>query len=69
MTNATVSILADRRNVTVDTRWNGHCRVWTVRDADGMYLFSTDDYTLLLRRLEDDELRAGSYPPNWWPRA
>jgi hypothetical protein len=69
MVNGTLQILAGRHGVKVDATWTGYCRVWTVKDADGVQVFKTDDYSLLVRSLESGEgLRVGSYPPKWWPR-
>lgn len=69
MTNGTLQILASRHGLMVDTRWNGHSRVWTIMDRNGVQLFTTDDYGNLVRRLEEGEgLKVGSYPPKWWPR-
>jgi len=55
MTNATIEILASRQNVKVDTKWNGHHRVWTVKDCDGVQLFTTDDYDYLLKMLKSED--------------
>lgn len=69
MVNATLEILAGRNGVKVDARWTGYCREWTVKDTDGVQLFRTDDYSLLVQRLESGEaLKVGAYPPTWWPR-
>ena len=59
---------AKDRNVVVTDNWDGFIRRWTVKDADGVFLFSTDSYANLVRRLnEGTGLRIGSYPPKWWP--
>lgn len=68
MVNSTLQILAARNELTVDAQWAGTHRKWTVKDKDGVQLFTTDDYGLLIRRLEEGEgLKMGAYPPKWWP--
>lgn len=65
--NGTLKILANRRDVNIDTKWNGSCRVWTVKDRDGVFLFTTDDYELLIGTLENNEvIRAGVPLRKWW---
>ena len=69
MVNGTLQVLADRHGVKIDARWTGACREWLVKNSDGVQLFKSTDYDLVVRRLESGEgLRVGSYPPNWWPR-
>jgi len=60
--------LASQHNLSITDRWDGYVRIWTVKDSDGVFLFSTDSYSNLIRRLnEGSGLRIGSYPPKWWP--
>ena len=69
MVNRTLEILASRHGLKIDARWTGHCREWLVKNSDGVQLFRTDDYDLLVMRLESGEgLKVGDYPPKWWPR-
>lgn len=59
---------AQDRQVSIASYWDGFVRRWTVKDSDGVFLFSTDSYANLLRRLnEGTGLRVGDYPPKWWP--
>jgi hypothetical protein len=69
MVNGTLQILATRHNLTIDARWNGHCREWTVKNQYGEQLFKSDDYSFVVQRLESGEgLNVGSYPPQGWAR-
>lgn len=67
MTPELLSAAKNRKVVVID-RWDGSVRRWTVKDSDGVFLFSTDSYANLLRRLNEGiGLRVGAYPPKWWP--
>jgi hypothetical protein len=69
MVNGTLQILASRHNLTIDARWTGYCREWTVKNQHGEQLFKSDDYNMLVQRLESGEgLTVGSHPPQGWTR-
>jgi hypothetical protein len=60
MVSSTIQLLAQRHNLTVDARWTGYCREWTVKDSDGVQLLKTTDYDSLIERLESGRgLRLG----------
>ena len=60
--------LAAQHDLVISDRWTGWVRIWTVRNSDGVFLFSTDCYDNLIKRLnEGTGLRIGDYPPKWWP--